>query len=260
MGILNVTPDSFSDGGKYFSRKNAISRAEKLLKDGADIIDVGGESTFAGSKHVTLEEELKRVIPVVSGLVKMGATVSVDTYKAEVARACLELGASIINDITALRGDSEMINVLKTYKPKIVIMYSKDNSPRLSLENKIYDNVIFDIKSFLSEKIRYLVMNGIPKKDIIIDPGLGFFLSGLPNPSYQVLNHLDEFKDLGCEILVSPSKKSFLGGDIQNRGIKTLVASAIAIYNGADYVRVHEVAEHIEVRETVYNFLKYVGN
>lgn len=255
VGILNVTPDSFSDGGKYDSVKKALMRARRMVREGADILDIGGESSVAGSQGVSEEEELNRVIPVVSAIREElpNAFLSIDTHKAEVAKQALELGAMMINDITAFRGDPEMFEVVGTYKPFVVIMHSKNDSARTSFEKGNYDDVVMDIKRFLLERVRLAIRYGVPKEKIILDPGLGFFLSSSndPAPSFEVIRRLREFKELGFPIYISPSKKSFLGGATLDRKIKTLACSSICVYNGADYLRVHDVFEHREVIDTV---------
>ncbi len=255
VGILNVTPDSFSDGGEYNTYDKALKRAKKMIKEGAEIIDIGGEASGINSKDVSVLDEMERVLPVIEGL--NGIDISVDTYKSVVAKMCLEKGVKIINDITALRGDPGMARMVAGYDCKIVLMYSKDDTPRTTFTRKIYNDIVNDIKKFFIERIRYAVRNGIKRDNIILDPGMGYFLSDDPVPSFEVINRLDEFKDLGCELFISPSRKSFLGGDIKGRAIKTLAASSICVYNGADYLRVHDIKEHKDVILTVSSLIKY---
>jgi dihydropteroate synthase len=261
MGILNLTPDSFSDGGEFNTVQKAVKRARKMIKEGVDIIDIGGESSVAGSKEVTLSQELERVIPVLKELKarEIDIPISIDTYKAEVAKQALELGVKMINDITAMRGDPGMAEVLGYYKPFVVLMYTKNESARTTFDKTEYKDVVMEIKKFLLERVRIAIRYGIPREKIILDPGLGFFLSSAndPQPSFEVINRLWEFGELGFPILISPSRKSFLGGKVEERGIKTLAASAICVYNGADFLRVHDVKEHREVIDTVQNCLQY---
>lgn len=247
MGILNVTPDSFSDGGKYLNIESATQRALEMIAEGAKIIDIGGESSGPGSVDVSLEEELERVIPVIKAIRKMDADVliSVDTYKAEVARAAILAGANMINDVTALRGDANMANVLKDFQCKIVIMYSKDSTARTTREVREYDDVVATVKSFLQSRIDFLLAHGVEKSNIIVDPGMGAFVSAEPKYSFEIINRLTELKDLGCPILVGVSRKSFLGGNVEDRLQASIEAAKTCVANGADIVRVHDVKETI---------------
>ena len=242
MGIINVTPDSFSDGGKYNIATKALRRALEMEKEGADIIDIGGESTGPNSTNVTTEEELRRVIPVIKLIRKHSKLpISIDTYKAEVARQALESGANIINDVTGLRGDINMAKIAAKYECPIIIMHSKDHSPRTTTKNKHYKNVIEEIKKFLTKQIEYAKSNGIKKKNIIIDPGMGNFISKIPKYSFEILAKLYELKKMGYSILIGISHKSFLGGSIEQREQKALALSAIAYLNGASIIRTHDV-------------------
>lgn len=174
MGILNVTPDSFSDGGKFFSIDNAVNHAIKMEKDGADIIDIGGESTKPGAKSLLKEEEVNRVIPVIEGLVnKIKIPISIDTYKSDVAIKALDLGVSMVNDITSLRGDKKLVNIISKYDVPICLMHMKGN-PGDMQKNPIYEDVISEIRGFLKERIDYAMSHDIKKENIIIDPGIGF--------------------------------------------------------------------------------------
>jgi dihydropteroate synthase len=242
MGVLNVTPDSFSDGGKFDSVEKALARALEIEKEGASIIDIGGESSGPNSKYVSLEEELSRVIPLLSKLRKQTKMlISIDTYKAEVARQALELGADMINDVTALRGDPEMASVIAKYKCPIVMMYSKDRDVRTKVLAKKYTDVVLTVKKFLSERIKYAEKNGIKKSQIIIDPGMGQFVSAIPSYSFEILGRMGELKTLGLPVLIGVSRKSFLGGEMASRLDKGLAASAIAYYSGAKIFRTHDV-------------------
>ena len=253
VGILNVTPDSFSDGGKFDSRKKAVNQVKKMIKEGADIIDIGGESTGPGSQDVSLGEEFERVIPLIQEIKKkkIDIPISVDTYKAEVARQALSLGVEMINDVTALRGDPDMGDVLAEYKPYVVLMYSKDDTARTSIKSVEYKDVMKDIKHFLIHRVQMAIRYGIPKEKIILDPGMGAFVSMNPKYSFEIIHRLPELKELGYPIWIAPPRKSFLGGEVGKRFIKTLAASAICAYNGADFIRVHDVGENREVVDVV---------
>lgn len=245
MGVLNVTPDSFSDGGKFFDHKKAAGQAFKMIKDGASIIDIGGESTGPGSKNVSAEEELRRVIPVIKAIRKRDKkiTISIDTYKAKVAKEALKAGANMVNDVTALRGDKKMAKLVAVKGVPVVLMYSKDKTPRTTRRVMQYEDVVEYIIGFLQERIEYAFKNGIKKDQIIIDPGMGAFVSGDPKYSFEILSRLDEFKSLGYPILVGPSRKSFIPGSIFDRLPGTIAASTIALQNGALILRVHDVSE-----------------
>ena len=242
MGILNVTPDSFSDAGLFVDADKAVEHAKQMAEDGADIIDVGGESTRPGSHDISEEEELKRVKPVIERLLnEIKVPVSIDTYKPKVAEKCLELGASLVNDITGLR-NKEMIEVIAKYKVPVVIMHMK-GAPKNMQQNPTYEDVVKEIKLFLSERISEARKAGI--NEIIIDPGIGFGKTTEHN--LQILKRLSEFKELGCPILIGPSRKSFIGNitglAVNERLEGTLASVAIAVMNGADIVRVHDVKE-----------------
>ena len=250
MGILNVTPDSFSGDGIYRDVEKAVEIAERLVEDGADIIDIGGESTRPGAEPVTIEEEIKRTIPVIKKLSKrINIPISIDTSKPEVARFALESGASIVNDITGLGADSKMIAVVRGFSVKVVVMHTK-GTPQAMQNNPEYGNLILEIKDKLRDIIEKAVAGGVKKENIIIDPGIGFGKTLEHN--LQILNRLFEFKELGSPILVGPSRKSFIGkltgSEPDKRIFGTAASVAIAIKNGADIVRVHDVKE---IRQTV---------
>ena len=242
MGILNVTPDSFSDGGKFLSVDNAIARAKEMTDEGADIIDVGGESTRPGSTGISLDQEMKRILPVVKRLVKeISVPISIDTRKPEVARACLELGAHIINDVSGL-ADEKMIEVVARFKVPVVIMHMK-GTPEAMQVNPTYENVVEEISLFLSERALRARQAGI--EQVIIDPGIGFGKTIEHNLS--ILKHLGEFKALGYPVFIGPSRKSFLGNMLQipveERLVPTIAALTACVLNGADFLRVHDVKE-----------------
>ncbi|MFH1720482.1 MAG: dihydropteroate synthase [Patescibacteria group bacterium] len=246
MGVLNVTPDSFSDGGKFLNPDNpdkAVAHAMKMIKEGADIIDIGGESTGPGSKNVSIKEELERVIPVIKAIRKKDGeiAISIDTYKAKVAEEALKAGANMINDVTAMRSDSKMVDLVKKTGVPVCLMYSKDSTARTTKKNVKYDDVIQHIGRFLQKRIFLAENKGVKPEQIIIDPGMGVFVSGDPKYSFEILARLGEFKSLGYPILIGPSRKSFLGGKMRDRREGTLAASLVAMMNGASIIRVHDV-------------------
>lgn len=254
MGILNVTPDSFSDGGKWLSKKHAFNHALDMIRDGADIVDIGGESTGPGSKDVDEKEEWSRIESVVSELLsyrqktpKQFFLISIDTYKPAVAERALQLGVDMINDVTALRyGQENMAELIRKYKIPIILMYSKDSSPRTTRKKRRYTNVVQTIKGFLQERITFALEQGIQKEQIIVDPGMGAFVSGIGKYSFEIIKRLQELAEFGYPICIGTSRKGFLGkalGDLQpvERGEATIVSSLIAVQNGARIVRVHDV-------------------
>lgn len=257
MGILNVTPDSFSDGGKFRTREEAVEYALEMVEQGADILDVGGESTGPGSKDVGPGEELSRVLPVLELLrPKTDAWISVDTYKSSVAKAALEAGADMINDVTALRGDSGMGAVLAGYDVPVVLMYSKDPTPRTTREEIHYDDVVRTVKDFFTERIGVAAAGGIAPERLILDPGMGAFVSADPRYSLQLLHRLREFLSFDLPVLVGPSRKSFIGQVLDvplNRRLEgTLGACAAAVMNGASILRVHDVQETRRLADMVH--------
>lgn len=242
MGILNLTPDSFSDGGEFGDVDQAMIQLQKLQHDGADIIDIGAESTFGPSSQVSAEEEWQRLEPILQALDYDKTFVSVDTWKASVAEQALQLGVQMINDVTALRGDDRMHEVLLEYTPYICLMYSADETPYATRSEHHYEDVMETVGNFLQKHTRLLLDAGFPREKIIIDPGLGFFLSSNPGVSWEVINRLKELKSLGFPILIGPSMKSFLGGEISQRGPASIAAAELCIRHGADMVRTHDIA------------------
>lgn len=246
MGILNITPDSFSDGGLYLKEENAESRIQELMKAEVDIIDVGGESTGPNSKDVSEEEELSRIKPIVDLISQKKwhehCLFSIDTYKSRIAEYALQNGFAMINDVTALRGDPRMIDVLLKYKPYVILMYSKDPTPRTSKAATEYQDVIKAIKGFLSLRVYQLVHAGFPKEKIILDPGLGMFVSADPKYSFEIIERLEELKDLGYPLCIGPSRKSFVGDEsIAERDKKSWKIAQKALANGASLVRMHAI-------------------
>ncbi len=249
MGILNVTPDSFSGDGIYQDVDRAVSIAEGMVEDGADIIDIGGESTRPDAESVTIEEEIKRTIPVIKKLSKrISVPISIDTAKSEVARLALENGASIVNDITGLESDPEIIDVAKGFNAKVVLMHIK-GTPQTMQHSPNYGNVVQEIKEKLKVIIEKSIIRGIKKENIIIDPGIGFGKTLEHN--LQILNRLSEFKEFKLPVLIGTSRKSFIGkltgAKSDKRQFGTAASVAIAIKNGADIVRVHDVKEMKQV-------------
>ena len=245
MGILNITPDSFSDGGKYYKLDNAIGYALELVKQGVDIIDVGGESTRPGAKAISLDDEISRVIPVIKSIRSVSSIpISVDTYKSEVAQKALDSGANIINDISGLKFDSKMIDVIKEYNVPIVIMHIKGTPLNMQV-NPNYDDIIDEIKSYFEKRINLCLDYGIPKTHIILDPGIGF--GKQLNDNFTLIRELNTFTELGYPILIGPSRKSFIGLTLElpvnDRLEGTAAAITASIMNGARIVRVHDVLE-----------------
>src|SRR4030043_932412 len=250
MGILNVTPDSFSDGSLYFDKSAAIKRAIQMVEDGADIIDIGGESTRPGSEPVTIEEELMRTIPVIEAISKEAKIpLSIDTYKSEVAKRALDAGASMVNDISGLRFDSKMPEVVYEYKVPVVIMHVK-GTPRDMQQNPVYEALIPEIMDYLRNGMMIARREGISEDMIIIDPGIGFGKTFDHN--LGIIKHLREFTFLEKPILIGPSRKAFIGkilGDVPptERLEGTAAAVAVSIINGANIIRVHDVKEMVKV-------------
>jgi dihydropteroate synthase len=250
MGVLNVTPDSFSDGGLHFDLGKAVDHAVRLVKDGADIIDIGGESTRPGSREVALDEELRRTIPVIEALVsKIRVPISIDTYKAEVAKRALDVGASIVNDISGLRFDPGMAEVIASRGVPVIIMHIK-GTPRDMQSNPRYEALIPEIMDYLRVSIGIATDAGIDGHRIIIDPGIGFGKTFDHN--LQIMKHLEEFALLQKPIAVGVSRKAFIGKILggaspEDRLEGTSAAVAIAIFNGAHIVRVHDVKEMARV-------------
>jgi dihydropteroate synthase len=245
MGILNVTPDSFSDGGKYYNLDKAIEYSLELVNQGVDIIDVGGESTRPGANAISFNDEIERVIPVIKGIRSVSSIpISIDTYKSEVAKEALESGADIVNDISGLNFDPKMISVIKDYNVPIVIMHIKGTPKNMQLNPK-YDNIIDEIMSYFEKQINLCLDYGIPKSHIILDPGIGF--GKQLNDNFILIRELNSFADLGYPILIGPSRKSFIGLtldlQVDERLEGTAAAITASIINGARIVRVHDVLE-----------------
>lgn len=242
MGVMNLTPDSFFDGGLLTDPALAERHARKLIRDGADIIDVGGESTRPGAAPLSPDEEQARVLPAIERLTPLGVPISIDTYHAATARAALAHGATAINDITALRGDGAMVDVVAEAGCDVILMHML-GMPQTMQDNPRYDDVVDDICAFFEERIAFAVSRGVAERAIWLDPGFGF--GKTPEHNLTVLRRLREFKRLGRPLLVGTSNKSTIGVvldvPVQERTEGTAATVAIAIANGADAVRVHDV-------------------
>lgn len=269
MGILNITPDSFSDGGTYQNLDEIIKRAKQMVEDGADIIDVGGESTRPGSTVVTLEEELNRVIPVIKRLVQeVEVPISVDTYKGEVARQAVEAGASIINDIGGAKFDPLMPEVMAQSGAYVILMHNRkpdmsqtDCITTISGELTQYDDIVETVRDELKESIELVKAAGVSDDKIIIDPGIGF--AKTVDKNIELMQRVSELHDLGYPILLGVSKKGsighLLGGlDVNNRAEGTMAATCFAVSQEIEIVRVHDVLENARAAKVMQQLLNYV--
>lgn len=250
MGILNITPDSFSDGNRFFDPGRAIEQAFRMIDEGADIIDVGGESTRPGAEAVTQDEELRRVLPVIEAIAKrVDVPISIDTYKATVASMAIKAGASIINDISGLKFDPDMAGVAARAGVPVILMHIR-GTPRDMQKDPVYIDLAVEILDYLRDGVRIAEAAGVDRSRIVIDPGIGFGKTFDHN--LQILGNLQKFKVLGMPILVGVSRKAFIGKILGGAGPDeriegTAAAVAIAVMNGADIVRVHDVKEMAKV-------------
>jgi len=245
MGILNVTPDSFSDGGKFGNAQQAVDFALKMTEEGADIIDIGGESTRPGAKQVNFEEELNRVIPVIEGIRKKSdIVISIDTYKSNVVEKAITAGANIINDISGLRFDNNMVHVASELQIPIIIMHMLGN-PQNMQADPFYTDIIEELILFFRERVDSMTLNGIMKNNIILDPGIGF--GKTVNNNFTIIRELNRIVEMGFPVLVGPSRKSFIGLTLnlppEERIEGTAAAITAAIINGSRIVRIHDVKE-----------------
>ena len=247
MGVVNVTPDSFSDGGRFLSAADAIAHGHRLASEGAALVDVGGESTRPGAEPVDEEEELRRVVPVLEGLADVA--VSIDTSKSGVARRALELGAELVNDVTALRGDPELAGVVAEHDAYLCLMHMQ-GEPRSMQEAPRYGDVVSEVTSFLEERLAFAVAAGIEEERICVDPGIGFGKTEAHN--LELLRRLDALVALGRPVLVGISRKRMLGRllgdpDATTGTTAASVGAAVAAFErGASIFRVHDVREHVE--------------
>ncbi len=242
MGILNVTPDSFSDGGKFANPRQAIDHARLLIDQGADILDIGGESTRPGSSVISLDEELRRVMPVIEAISTWAIPLSIDTTKPEVARRALAAGASIVNDVNGLR-DPEMLDVIAAAQASAVIMHMAGTPQSMQLDPH-YNEVTREVLDWLARRVDAAVTAGIPLHNLAIDPGIGFGKTADHNK--KLLRDLANFRQLDCALVIGTSRKRFLGlwtgRDTPDRLVASIASALAAVHNGADVVRVHDVA------------------
>ena len=249
MGIVNITPDSFFDGGRYLAVDRAVAQAEALVEEGADILDLGAESTRPGAVPVDEQEEMGRLLPVLNEVVKRTSVpISIDTMKSRVARAALDSGASIINDVTAMRFDPEMASVIAARKAAVVLMHMQ-GMPATMQQAPRYHNVVLEVREFFDERIRAAEQAGIVKSHIVLDPGFGF--GKLQVHNVELLNRLQDFSGFGCPILAGLSRKAFLGKILdrpaEEREWGTAAAVALAVDRGAAIIRVHDVVSMKDV-------------
>lgn len=252
MGVLNVTPDSFSDGGDYLDRDTAVSRAMQMVDEGADIIDVGPESTRPGSEPVCADEQIKRAIPVIRVIRKKNKeiSISIDTRLAEVAIAALESGADLINDVSALRDDPEMADVITNSDADVVLMHRRGSSANMQIDGgPQYVDVVKEICDFLCERVEFALSKGIDRPRIIVDPGIGF--GKMVEHNLLILKHLERFVSLGQPVLVGASRKRFIGAvlgidDPEAREVGSIACAVQAANSGASILRVHDIRRTVE--------------
>jgi dihydropteroate synthase len=247
MGVVNVTPDSFSDGGEFFSADAALAHCRELVDQGADILDIGGESTRPGAQPVAADEEVRRVLPVIDGAAASGARISIDTTKVEVARRALHAGASIVNDVSAFRFEPELAGVVADAGADCCLMHML-GEPRTMQDDPRYDDVVADVKAFLEERMAFATSAGVPEERIWLDPGIGF--GKTLDHNLEILRRLDEIVALGRPVVVGTSRKSFLGkltGKPEKERLPgTIATNVLALTRGAEIFRVHDVAEVAE--------------
>jgi dihydropteroate synthase len=265
MGVLNVTPDSFADGGLYFDHAVALAQGRALAAAGADILDIGGESTRPYADPVSIEEELRRVLPVIKTIApEINIPISIDTYKAQVARAALDAGAILINDISALRFDPDMAPLAAAYQAPVVLMHMQ-GTPRDMQLHPHYEDLLGEIKAFFMERLEFAVFHGLPINLLVLDPGIGF--GKTEDHNLEILNHLEVFLDLGVPLLIGPSRKAFIGHITgqpvgEGRDIGSLAALALSVLHGARIVRTHNVAyarQFLDVLEAIRSAPKGAG-
>jgi len=243
MGIVNVTPDSFFDGGRFCDPQRAVAHALRLVEEGADLLDIGAESTRPGALPVDVQEERRRLVPVVAAVAKaVSVPISVDTSKSEVARAAIDAGAIMVNDVTALRGDSAMVGVVAQAGVALVLMHMQ-GTPDIMQHAPRYDDVVGEVAQFLAERVRYAIDQGVARDRIVVDPGIGF--GKTLGHNLDLLANLRVFAELGYPVLVGPSRKGFIGQltdqSVEARGWGTAGVVALAVEQGANILRVHDV-------------------
>jgi dihydropteroate synthase len=250
MGVINVTPDSFSDGGEFLDPARAAEHGRELISAGADLVDVGGESTRPGAEPVPAAEELRRVEPVVAALAGGGVAISIDTAKAAVAEAALDAGAEVVNDVTAFRAEPDLAGLCADRSAGVVLMHMR-GTPRTMQDDPVYDDVVDEVRAFLADRVEFAVGEGIEADRIWVDPGIGF--GKTVDHNLELLARLGELSDLGRPILVGTSRKSFIGRitgrDVNGRLGGTIASCVLAYANGAAMVRVHDVGP---VREALH--------
>ena len=251
MGILNVTPDSFSDGGKFNEIEAAVRQAKKLVEDGADIIDIGGESTRPGAEYVTEEEEIKRVVPIIKAIKKeLDVTISIDTYKSQTAEEAIKAGADIINDIWGAKYDKNIAKVAAKYNVPIILMHNREDKP--------YENLMEDVINDLQESIDIALEAGVKKGNIILDPGIGFAKTYEEN--LMVMNKCEVIRAMGYPVLLGTSRKSMIGLTlnlpVNERVEGTLATTVVGIMKGIEFIRVHDVLENKRVAVMTDTILK----
>jgi dihydropteroate synthase len=248
MGVLNVTPDSFSDGGRFFAAEDALEQGLALVREGAAIVDVGGESTRPGSDPVSVDEELRRVLPVVEALAgRVGVPVSVDTMKAEVARRALAAGATLVNDVSALRADEGMAGVVAEAGCPLCLMHMQGR-PKTMQDEPRYEDVVGEVLAFLEERMAHAVARGIAEEQLLVDPGIGF--GKTVDHNLTLLRHLDRFSELGRPVVLGTSRKRFLGAILgaqpDERVIGTVATTVLGVQAGAHIFRVHDVQANFQ--------------
>ncbi len=260
MGIVNVTPDSFSDGGQYNDVDRAIAHGVQLLKEGADILDIGGESTRPNAEIVSVEQEIERVIPVIEGLRKRAQNISIDTRNAKTMRAAIDAGANMINDVSALSHDPQSLSVAAQSGLSVCLMHMQ-GSPQDMQDRPTYENVIDDIMAYFEARLKICAANGITQDHIILDPGIGF--GKTLDHNLSIIKHIDQFKRFGCPVLLGTSRKSFIGkvsseASAQDRLAGSLASALYAVQKGADIVRIHDVKETrqaIDINQAIFSAL-----
>ncbi len=258
MGILNVTPDSFSDGGKYLDPKHAIEQAERMIDDGVDLIDIGGESTRPGAQRIIATEQIRRVVPVISQLAKKQIAMSIDTTLSQAAEAALDAGASIINDISACTEDPAMIDIVKRRQCPVILMHMQGNPATMQI-NPQYNNVVMEVKHYLLQRAELMHSAGIDPSKIILDPGIGFGKTLEHN--LQLLRELDQLTELPYPVLVGTSRKGFIAKILdlepsEDRTFGTAATVAWAVSKGAIILRVHDVREMKQVVKITENIIR----
>ncbi|MBD3320155.1 MAG: dihydropteroate synthase [Chitinivibrionales bacterium] len=242
-GILNITPDSFSDGNRYLDTTVAIEQGRRLIADGADMVDIGAESSNPDGEKIIAEQEIERLAPVIGAFKELGIACSVDTYKPKVMEYAISQGVDMINDITGLR-DPAAVDVIRKADLPVVIMFARNRGPHAERTVRDHAIILEELDEFFTEQLRSLNSAGIPRERILLDPGMGLFLGGNPEPSLMVLRHIDQLKKYGCKLYLSASRKSFIGAildrRLNERGIGTLAVEIWAWQHGVSWIRTHE--------------------